>query len=278
MHLLIFAIFKSSFFFFFFSFFLPCFATSDSMLFATFDGHGQYGHLVSRYFQRHLCDSVVKHPSWTTNPAKAMRDCMLAREKELCQGRAVDTSLSGTTAVFALVRGDELTVLNAGDSRLILGVRDSASGRIVPKEITHDNKPDNPLEQARIEANGGRVWAMKYDDGIDGPARVWLKDQNIPGLAMSRSLCDEVAKQAGVISEPEVYREKLGSEVVYLCMATDGLWEFLSNREVVDMINQFGQDPQAAINLMMKTSEALWRKNEEVVDDTSIILAYLTDM
>jgi serine/threonine protein phosphatase PrpC len=56
-------------------------------------------------------------------------------------------------------------------------------------------------------------------------------------------------------------------------MATDGLWEFLSNREVVDMINQFGQDPQAAINLMMKTSEALWRKNEEVVDDTSIILA-----
>ena len=37
-----------------------------------------------------------------------MRDCMLAREQELCQGRGVDTSLSGTTAVFALVRKDEL--------------------------------------------------------------------------------------------------------------------------------------------------------------------------
>ena len=161
---------------------------------------------------------------------------------------------------------------------------DEPKGATPPIPVAKDSRirdatmPDNPLEQARIEANGGRVWAMKYDDGIDGPARVWLKDQNIPGLAMSRSLCDEVAKQAGVISEPEVYREKLGSEVVYLCMATDGLWEFLSNREVVDMINQFGQDPQAAINLMMKTSEALWRKNEEVVDDTSIILAYLTDM
>ena len=47
-----------------------------------------------------------------------------------------------------------------------------------------------------------------------GPARVWLADQNIPGLAMSRSLCDEVAKQAGVISEPEIYHVKLGPEVV----------------------------------------------------------------
>ena len=26
--------------------------TTHSMLLATFDGHGQYGHLVSRYFQR----------------------------------------------------------------------------------------------------------------------------------------------------------------------------------------------------------------------------------
>jgi serine/threonine protein phosphatase PrpC len=119
---------------------------------------------------------------------------------------------------------------------------------------------------------------MTYDDGIDGPARVWLKNENIPGLAMSRSLCDEVAKRAGVISEPDIYHEKLGSDVVFLCMATDGLWEFLSNKEVVDMINQFGQDPQAAINLLMKTSEELWRTNEEVVDDTSIILSYLTDL
>ena len=61
-------------------------------------------------------------------------------------------------------------------------------------------------------------------------------------------------------------------------MATDGLWEFLSNEQVVEMINQFGQEPQAAIDLMMKKSEALWRKNEEVVDDTSIILAYLHDI
>jgi hypothetical protein len=37
-----------------------------------------------------------------------------------------------------------------------------------------------------------------------GPARVWLKHENIPGLAMSRSFGDFVASQVGVIAEPEV--------------------------------------------------------------------------
>ena len=38
---------------------------------------------------------------------------------------------------------------------------------------------------------------MEYDDGYDGPVRVWLKDQDIPGLAMSRSICDTVAHSVG---------------------------------------------------------------------------------
>ena len=54
--------------------------------------------------------------------------------------------------------------------------------------------------QARIEAKGGRVFAIKYDDGIDGPPRVWLGNMDVPGLAMSRSLGDTVGHDAGIIS------------------------------------------------------------------------------
>ena len=251
---------------------------TNSMLLGTFDGHGEHGHHVSRYFQRHLCKSVVEHPDWVHNPAKAMTECMLAREKELINGRSVNTQLSGTTAVFALVRKDMLTVLNSGDSRLILGVRDARTGRIVPREVTLDHKPETPAEKARIERMGGRVWAMTYDDGVDGPARVWLKDQNIPGLAMSRSLCDEVAKRASVISDPDVYNVHLGGDVVFLCMATDGLWEFMTNEEVVSRIEASGGDPRKGIDVLMKESKKRWRKEEEVVDDTSIIIAYLADL
>ena len=50
----------------------------------------------------------------------------------------------------------------------------------------------------------GRVDPFREPDGEPiGPARVWLKDENIPGLAMSRSIGDNVASSVGVIPEPE---------------------------------------------------------------------------
>lgn len=65
------------------------------------------------------------------------------------------------------------------------------------ESITQDHKPSLPDEKKRIESSGGRVFALSYDDGYTGPERVWLKDQDIPGLAMSRSLGDTVAHSVG---------------------------------------------------------------------------------
>lgn len=37
-----------------------------------------------------------------------------------------------------------------------------------------------------------------------GPYRVWMKHENIPGLAMTRSFGDVMASKVGVINEPEI--------------------------------------------------------------------------
>jgi serine/threonine protein phosphatase PrpC len=60
---------------------------------------------------------------------------------------------------------------------------------------------------------------------------------DVPGLAMSRSLGDGVAHTAGVSSEPEFheYEFNKGREDMILVMASDGLWEFMSNQEVMDI-------------------------------------------
>ena len=51
--------------------------------------------------------------------------------------------------------------------------------------------------------HGGRVESYYDDDGSPiGPARVWLLHDDIPGLAMSRSLGDNVAASVGVIAVP----------------------------------------------------------------------------
>ena len=51
----------------------------------------------------------------------------------------------------------------------------------------------------------GRVAAFTDGRGnFVGPSRVWLKDQELPGLAMSRSLGDGLAHSVGVSCEAEV--------------------------------------------------------------------------
>lgn len=50
---------------------------------------------------------------------------------------------------------------------------------------------------------GGRIDSFRdHDKKPVGPLRVWLKNEDIPGLAMTRSFGDEVAGRVGVIAEP----------------------------------------------------------------------------
>ncbi len=146
---------------------------------------------------------MFSNPSWKTNPGDVISKSVLKIESDLKKDSSIDTEFSGTTAVIALIVGNEITVANIGDSRVILGKK-NASG-YYPDPISIDHKPDTPAEKARILKAGGRVFAVSYDDGIDGPARVWLGHMDIPGLAMSRSLGDSVAHSAGVSSEPEIF-------------------------------------------------------------------------
>ena len=72
--------------------------------------------------------------------------------------------------------------------------------------LTRDHKPSEKDETLRIKSRKGRIepFVNEHDKYV-GPQRVWLMDQNIPGLAMSRSFGDLVASQVGVISEPGKY-------------------------------------------------------------------------
>ncbi len=70
-----------------------------------------------------------------------------------------------------------------------------------------DHKPDLPEEAERILKKGGRIDAFRdyYNNGEPiGPMRVWVQYDEIPGLAMSRSMGDRVAQSVGVTAEPEI--------------------------------------------------------------------------
>lgn len=131
-------------------------------------------------------------------------DFSMSRALHADADASVDTDFSGTTYVACVIRKNKVYVGNIGDSRMILGKKKSET-KYEPVDVSDDHKPDRPDEQKRIEQRGGRVFAIEYEDGVDGPPRVWLGHMDIPGLAMSRSLGDTVAHTAGVISDPECH-------------------------------------------------------------------------
>lgn len=247
---------------------------NGELVLGVFDGHGTEGHDVSRYFKQRLPKLLAASEAVDADSLVAA----LARtERELIENCRVDTTLSGSTGVVVLVKGNELTVANVGDSRAVLAVMEN--GKLVARDLTCDHKPDSPEEEKRILEVGGRVFAIKFDDGIDGPARVWLSYADYPGLAMSRSLCDTIAKEAGVVSRPDVFHETVTkASHRALIIASDGLWEFMSSQEVVDIVQKYSHDspdPEGAVQELVRESNKRWRMNEPVVDDTTIIVAFL---
>ncbi|RLN31084.1 putative protein phosphatase 2C 49 [Panicum miliaceum] len=121
---------------------------------------------------------------------------------------------AGSTALVAIVGPTSVVVGSAGDSRAVL----SRGG--VPVPLSVDHKPDRPDELERIQAAGGRVI---FWDG----ARV------LGVLAMSRPSVSTVARgrlmKPFVTAEPEVTVTERTDEDECLILASDGLWDVVTN-------------------------------------------------
>lgn len=90
-----------------------------------------------------------------------------------------------------------------------------------------------------------------------------------------RSLGDVVAHSAGVISDPEFTEYQLDPKNdKFLVVATDGLWEFINNQETLETVEgQIG--PAQAVDTLVTEAGTRWMKEEQVIDDTTVIVANL---
>lgn len=263
-------------------------ADSNSLLLCVMDGHGEFGDKVSQDLKKNWPPLLFGHPDIMTDVPKAITESLDTAEKNMLKKMAGNADFSGTTFVCVLIRENEMWSANVGDSRATGGVRLGSSeadaakgpeGSIYFQTITEDQKPDTPAEKERIIAAGGRVFAVQYDDGIDGPQRVWLGNMDIPGLAMARSLGDTIAHSAGVISEPIITYEILDPEkMAFIVIASDGLWEFMTDQDVIAQVAAAVNEGKALrpiVDELINTSNNLWLKEEEVIDDTTVCVAFL---
>ncbi|XP_068176932.1 protein phosphatase 1G isoform X2 [Antennarius striatus] len=150
-------------------------------------------------------------------------------EEEMClpgmDGKEEPGSDSGTTAVVALIRGKQLIVANAGDSRCVVSER----GKAV--DMSYDHKPEDEVELSRIKNAGGKV---TMDGRVNG------------GLNLSRAIGDHFYKrnkalppeEQMITAMPDVKVLTLNEDHDFMVIACDGIWNVLSSQEVVDFVSE----------------------------------------
>ena len=160
--------------------------------------------------------------------SEGLRDAYIAMDRHLLECEDMDTS--GSTLVCVITTPSHILCANVGDSRAVVSC---ANGEA--HALSVDHKPDNPPEKARIERAGSFV-AIERVNGE---------------LAMSRALGDFQYKQAkhmdisqqAVTCIPEIsFHTRVNHSNSVLVLACDGVWDVLTNQEVVSFVGPFSFD------------------------------------
>ncbi|KAG8390741.1 hypothetical protein BUALT_Bualt01G0115100 [Buddleja alternifolia] len=193
-------------------------------------------------------------------------------DRELRMYANIDCFCSGTTAVTLVKQGLDLVIGNVGDSRAVLGTRNE-NNSLTAVQLTVDLKPNLPAEAERIHKCKGRVFALQDEPEV---ARVWLPNNNSPGLAMARAFGDFCLKEFGLISVPEISYRRITDKDEFVVLASDGIWDVLSNKEVVEIVGSCPTRSYAARTLVESAVRA-WRSKYPTskVDDCAVVCLFL---
>jgi len=214
---------------------------------------------------------------------------------------------SGTTAVTALFGKDNIVRFgNVGDSRIICAMSDSdvmtRNKNWKAVQLTRDQTCFRRDERDRMRKESSKDLSFAsigmvlgecefHEDfeetqdlqtGVagercDDPPRVFLGGHKFPGCAFTRSLGDSIAKELGVSAEPELTHHDLNDgKTKCIIIASDGVFEFVSNEEVVGICEEFYPDCDRASKEIVKLSYNKWAIEDERADDVTVIVAYVS--
>lgn len=213
-----------------------------------------------------------EHPEIFTTLRTSFLRAFHIMDRDLKLHKNIDCFFSGTTAVAVLKQGHNLIIGNLGDSRAVLGTRNE-DHQLIAVQLTVDLKPNIPSEAQRIRQRRGRIFALPEEPEV---ARVWLPKYNSPGLAMARAFGDFCLKEYGLISMPDVFCHHVTEKDEFIVLATDGVWDVLSNTEVVSIVKRATSRASAA-RCVVESANLAWRTRYPTskVDDCAVVCLFL---
>jgi serine/threonine protein phosphatase PrpC len=231
----------------------------DVQFYGIFDGHT--GNVASKYAASTLFDRLVLHlpelgrgnthfpdgSDWKTqveqNVSRAYKEIHESFLDALAFAPTMDQS--GTTATALIVSKHAIVLSSLGDSRAVLSSTDKG-GKLSAIQLTIDHVASDPTERDLVLNRGGRV-----SSSLNGLARV------NGTLAITRSIGD--AALASMLSRKPHVTSMKRDEIQELCgsmhaaipcfviLASDGLWDVMTNQEAVDMVAQVVASYEATV-------------------------------
>mmetsp|Transcript_6689 Transcript_6689/g.9706 ORF Transcript_6689/g.9706 Transcript_6689/m.9706 type:complete len:267 (-) Transcript_6689:1524-2324(-) len=226
-----------------------------SILFlGVFDGHR--GESASTYARAHLCSNVMRAViDWESMSSikEAFFEGFQKTNDDFLK-HATDLQLhAGTCATAAfLVSGKQtkhLLVANVGDTQAVLGsIKDT-------RPIVLTTKHDPAMEKRRIRNAGGEVV-------------YWMNTARVNGiLGISRSIGDAQFNHL-VPAHPDFQSIPLEHHHDCFVIATDGLWDVMTTREVLEFARKYPKREAVARALVL---EAQQRRSK---DNCTVLVLY----
>ncbi|XP_055642621.1 mucin-4-like [Toxorhynchites rutilus septentrionalis] len=230
--------------------------SEPTSFYGVYDGHG--GHDAAVYTAAHLSYNIANNSNYPQDIERAIRESFVQTDEAFIDKNDRYVMNSGTTALVCIYRAIEkrLFVGWVGDSQALL----VSEGQVC--QIVSSHVPALKSERERIEKLGGFVLNISGHCRVNGQ------------LAVSRAIGDASYKPF-VTSKPDTLSVCLNGTEDFLIMASDGLWESLSEDSIALFIYRaIAENPDCVDTIADKLIESA--KNH-TTDNITVVVIFFKD-
>lgn len=186
--------------------------SEDTHLFSIFDGHA--GGRCSKYLSAQMANALQESNSYEKCLKSAFLDAYRITNARFLVIAERSNLSDGSTGLCCALRRGKLVIANVGDCRAVM-----VSSRRA-EALTRDQKPSSKIEASRILALGGSVVNCLGVPRVNGV------------LAVSRAFGNRQLRHV-IRPDPEITERSLSMDDQYLVLASDGVWDVLTEKDVL---------------------------------------------
>ncbi|XP_003599394.3 probable protein phosphatase 2C 43 [Medicago truncatula] len=285
-------------------------ASNNALFLGIYDGHG--GTQASRFICEHLFKNLLRFANDNENDITeaTLRNAVSATEEGFLDFAKMNymhqpnLGYVGSCCLAGIIWKETLHVANLGDSRVVIGTM--VNKKIRAEQLTRDHNcndeaireelramhPDDP----NVVINDNGSWRVKGFITVSraiGDAYLKRSEFTLRESFPKLEIVPEPFTRGVLSAEPEMHTRVLTDNDQFIIFASDGLWDFLSNKKAAEIVRKNPRNGIAkrllstALAVAAKRRKVTYRKIQAAAtgrnnvsrrsfhDDISVIVVFL---